>query len=71
MIYLDASYSGGTLGSALAKDPEELAYALCALIDEGALENAREIADLAPYGRAGDIVTFLRELADKIEEADK
>lgn len=71
MIHLEASYSGATLGGALANDPEELAYALCALIDYGAMENAAEIADLAPYGRAGDIVTFLRKLADKIEAADK
>ncbi len=69
MISLEANYSGGQLGRALANDPEELAYALKEMADclfgMGMILAQR----LPDSDDAAIIASMLRAWAEKIEPA--
>ena len=66
-IQIETTIYGGTIGRALANDPEELAYALAEMSRDDATLLGTEIVASAPYGSCDRIVTFLRCLADAIE----
>lgn len=66
-IFLDLSVSGERLGSELANDPEELAYALQALASDAGDHLYREVSDHL-FEDPGGVVLFLRCLADQIAE---
>lgn len=71
MIELSASYSGGQLGRAISRDPEEFGYFLRELSELS--QNARRdlIDDVATeLGPNADVTAFLRELADGIDPAE-
>lgn len=67
-IEISVMVHGAQIGRALADDPEELAYALNELQEYDANELGREVADLAPYGRADEIAAWLTKVATAICE---
>jgi hypothetical protein len=67
MIEVSSYVSGTQLGSLLAADAEEFAYALVALAKEADDDGfAQEVAETL-YEMQPEIVSFLRRLADAIE----
>lgn len=69
MISFDITVTGGMIGSRLAEDPEELGYALKALIEEAPDDLGKEIAKYNDEADCTTMAEFLRLLADQIEAA--
>jgi hypothetical protein len=74
MLTFDISVSGGQVGRQLATDPEELRYALEAIMEEVPAAELGEdlIRQFYSFGQAQEIADYLRTLADRITaELDK
>ena len=69
MINLEVITTGGVLGRKLMEDPEEMAYALSAMIEVSYPKGLQEIADCIPFGEHADIAEFLEGLAKAIRGA--
>lgn len=68
MLTFDVSVSGGQVGRQLAADPEELRYALEAIMETVPVVELGEdlIRHLHSFGQAQELADFLRALADRI-----
>lgn len=68
MINIEVSLSGSQVGRHLALDPEELRYALEAIMEEVPAVELGEnlIQHLHSFGQAQELADFLRALADRI-----
>lgn len=65
-MQIDASVTGGQIGDALARDPEELWYALREISEIGDL-GIGYVAEYAHGRDAENVTKFLRKLAAAIE----
>jgi hypothetical protein len=69
-IQIETTIYGPQIGRALAEDHEEFAYALGEMADNDPVCLGAGIAATCAGGMAAEIVTFLRRLADAIDEED-
>ena len=68
MISIELQVSGQTIGTELAKNAEETAYALTELAGDTGEDFGVEVADFLSSD-CPSVVAFLRTLADQIEAA--
>lgn len=67
MITISTQVSGSQIGSELANDTEELAYALVALADDVGLDGMREVAEYMDEHDAKNVVGMLEVMIEALK----